>query len=262
MLARSCPFTAVILVSASLLQLTLALSVESFSLGFLFKLFFLGTPLAHTLFVCNRECSSGLVFGHRKRDRFAGMLSNLVGLVPWAEPLRIFEHEHQAFYQNPSLDPFFMTAYEKSLQNSPSHRISYLLLFPILFLGKVMRRRGRWRTTDYFAAHATYQTIFNFGLYYVIGWAPFLFLTLSTYLALCPLFPLSADLLLSTTGYSGSYHGVWNIFSLNAGLIQEKRLDAKVPWIYRPLLETTNTSDKQLDLLEFLHSYVMGPVRS
>ena len=257
MLTRPCPFTAVILVATSCLQLALALTVDTISVGFLLKLFFLGTPLAHTLFVCSRECGAGLVFGHRKWDRFAGMLSNAVGLLPWAEPLRIFEHEHQAFYQNPAMDPFVMTRYEQSLQTSPSHRLTYLLLFPLLLVGKVMRRRGRWRITDYFAAHVTYQIMLNFALYYCLGWAPFLFLALSTYLSLCPLLPLSADLLLSTTAYAGSYRGLWNIFSLNAGLLQEKRGEPKVPWMYRPLIETKAAGDNQLDLLEFIHSYVM-----
>lgn len=223
------PFTAVVVVVLNVLQWQIASSIATIP-GFEFfaKLILLGIPVAHILRMCCTEAGKGLIWGYRPYDRWIAVMCNFTSVVPYAEPLRIYEMERRG-----CPTPTVPVILPKTLVR----RVLYFAVqFPYNQLMSVMRRRGQWRTTEAHQQHIFYQLCLNAVIWYWAGMPTLLFLLASTLGAHCPLHPVASHWWMTATNQFVSDYGIVNLVSLNAGLVQERQQMPTVAWAHLPLI--------------------------
>lgn len=272
-------FTFAAMVTWSLMQITLALTVSDFNLGFWCKVMFLGAPLSHGLYVLNLEFAHNLCFGQELLDRSAALLGNLATGLPYAEMVRYFDAEHIAFYGSPLYpDPDEPSDWEKRVVRGPALKMLYLIVYPVIYAYRLLFRR-HFTFNRFLVTNVCWQLAFNTLFLQWYGCHAWWYLFFSTYIGFCPLHPCASHLLLhhhyfachrhsKHTSISEipkgtfSYYGIVNWFTFHGGLHRERHLDPQVPWSRLPLLTPNAHKPGEFaydSVLQAIHDFVFMP---
>jgi sphingolipid delta-4 desaturase len=228
----------------SLLQITLATTVDSFSLGFFLKIIFFGAPISHGLYVLNLEFSNNLCFGHELLDRVSAIISNFAAGIPYAELIRYFDAEHRAFYDSTLYrDPEKPSDLEIKLVQGSGIKLMYLCFYPLIYGYRLLSRHSI-AFTRFLLWNMVCQSLFNLYVWYYYGFYFLSYLICSAYVGMCPLHPFSTHLLMQhqkldpqlKVAITYSYYGVVNLFTFNMGYHRERHENPKVPWSKLPLV--------------------------
>lgn len=273
-------FTAMICLS--LLQITMATTVDSFSFGFFFKVLAFGAPLSHGLYVLALEFSNNLCFGHELLDRVSAILSNFSTGIPYAELVRYFDAEHRVFYDSTVYkDPEKPSDLEVKMVQGAGIKIVYLCCYPLIYVYRLLSRHSI-TFNRFLLWNIVLQTIFNLYVWYYYGFIFLCYLFLSTYVSMCPLHPFSAHLLMQhqkldlrlKSSLTYSYYGVVNLFTFNMGYHRERHENPKIPWSKLPLVRqlyyygeyNNNNGNKKstnpsyyTSTLQAIHDFIYNP---
>lgn len=268
-------FTFALMVGLSMAQLTLASTVDTFSLGMLLKSILFGAPLSHALFMVTLECANNLCFGHDILDRCTGIAANLVTGVPYSELVRHFSAEHLTFHNSRIYkDPEAPSELELTYVYGAGRKILYLIIYPVFYFHRLLFRHALV-FTRYLVSSTVLQILFNLGVVYYLGFWSLVYILLSTYVGLSPLHPCAFHLLtshhrctdhidLNSQTRTYSYYGFMNPFTLNAGYHRERHLFRDVPWSKLPLIRQLYFFDDiptayYDSVLQAVHDFVYCP---
>jgi len=229
----------------SLLQLTLATTVDSLSLGFFLKVFLFGAPVSHGLYVLSLEFSNNLCFGLEFLDRMSAMVGNIATGIPYAELVRYYDAEHRAFYNSKiHQDPETPSKLEVQFVHGAGIKILYLCFYPLIYVYRLLSRHSI-PFTRFLLWNIIWQTLFNLYIWYSYGTIVLGYLVFSSYVGFCPLHPFAIHLLmqhqkldpkLTSNKHTYSYYGMVNLFMFNMGYHRERHDHPKVPWSQLPLV--------------------------
>jgi sphingolipid 4-desaturase/C4-monooxygenase len=232
-----CPYVALVTAVLVVVQIGLAFSmVHSPWYVAAIAAVFVGAFISHFLNVVVHEACHNLVLRTIALNKTIAIFANLPGLVPSAIGFRFYHLLHHRFLGETRLDGDVCLAWERRLfAATPIRKLLWLLLLPV-FYGvihplQVLERLpfDRWAVANFVVVIG-----FGIGVLVLLGWSPYLYLALSTYLSVGP-HPTGAHIVQEHVNYAGlsyvnaSYYGRINAISLNHGYHLEHHDFANVP---------------------------------
>jgi sphingolipid delta-4 desaturase len=256
-------------------QLAMASTVDSFSLGFWFKILLIGAPISHSLYILNLEFANNLCFGHELLDRTSAIFSNFATTVPYAELVRYFDAEHRTFFDSTLYkDPEKPSQLEIQLVQGVGMKLLYLCVYPCIYSYRILFRHYIV-FTRFLLWNLILQTLFNLYIWYCYGHIFFSYLFLSTYIGMSPWHPCAAHLLFQhqkcelrlKSAKAYSYYGIMNLFTFNIGYHRERHEHPKIPWSKLPLLRQlfyyaeyeSHQSAYYTSTLQAIHDFIYIP---
>ena len=200
-----------------------------------------GSFLAHALWIMIHECVHRRVLKGEVANRLAGILSNLVMVLPSAtafEKYHLRHHIYQGIYEHDADLPAYWEI--KLFGGTLLGRACWMLIFPILMTFRPNRIQGPPLIDKWFLINLA--IVIGFDVFVVLAWGPLPLL----YLALSMLFglglhPLGARWIqehftMDADQETSSYYGPLNWPQLNVGYHNEHHDFPGIPWNRLPKL--------------------------
>jgi len=206
--------------------------------------YLMGAVADHALWTLIHDCTHDLVFRKKRWNAWLQILANLPIVFPAAISFRKFHLLHHRFQGDPELDADLASPLEARLVgNSTLGKALWLLTFFAWQSLRVPRLRLIKMLDGWYLANVGVQVAFLGGLWWLAGWKPVLYLTLSSIFAI-GLHPVGARWIQEhylTSGTGGqetfSYYGPLNLVAFNVGYHNEHHDLMTVPWSRLPRLK-------------------------
>lgn len=237
------PWSFGIIVAGVTLQMTLAWRLAGAPWwGILAVAWLVGAFVNHAMYVMIHEAAHNLIFRRRWQNHAAGILADVVNVLPAAISFRgyhLMHHAHQGVYD---LDADLPSRWEARLIGCGALGKSlWLLLFPVFQLTRPPRLRqiaflNRWVLLNWASA-----ALVAWSVVVLWGWGALGYLLASFFFAV-GLHPLGArwiqeHYLTSDPQETYSYYGLANVVAMNVGYHNEHHDFPSVPWNRLPRLK-------------------------